>query len=128
MNTCTTQGIKITVIATFQKEHSNPQLKRFVFSYEVIIKNESDYTVQLIERHWHIYDSNGNHREVKGEGVIGKQPILKSGHSHSYTSWCPFNSDIGMMKGHFKMYRKENHELIEVKIPAFTMVADAKLN
>jgi len=128
MNISTTNGIKISVIARYEPKHSSVLESRYVFSYRIKIINESDYTVQLLSRHWYIIDSNCNQREVKGEGVVGEQPILQPGASHEYTSWCPFNSEIGMMKGYFTMIRERDDKLIDVVVPNFTMCARQRLN
>lgn len=128
MPACTTNGIKISVITRYEAQHSSIPESRYVFSYQVTIVNESDYTVQLLRRHWYIHDSNCNNREVKGEGVIGEQPILKPGATHSYVSWCPFKTEVGMMKGYFTMSRQIDDELIKVDVPDFTMVATPRLN
>lgn len=128
MPACITNGIKISVRSRFEPEHSSIAEHRYVFSYKITIINESDYTVQLLRRHWYIYDSNTNNREVQGEGVIGEQPILSPGASHEYVSWCPFNSEIGMMKGHFTMQRDIDDQLMDIVVPNFTMVASPRLN
>ncbi len=128
MNVCITHGIKISVRSKFEPAHSNSSERRFVFSYEIEIVNESDHTVQLLRRQWYIFDSNCVRREVKGEGVVGEQPILHPRESHTYKSWCPFNSEIGMMKGYFTMQRSVDEQLIDVKVPPFTMCTSAKLN
>ncbi len=128
MPACTTNGIKISVITRYEAQHSSIPESRYVFSYKITIINESDHTVQLLSRHWYINDSNCNNREVKGEGVVGEQPILSPGASHSYVSWCPFKTEVGMMKGYFIMSRQIDHELIKVDVPDFTMVATPRLN
>ncbi len=128
MPACITNGIKISVRSRYESQHSSIPEQRYVFSYKITIVNESDYTVQLLRRHWYIHDSNCNKREVQGDGVIGEQPILHPGASHEYVSWCPFNSEIGMMKGHFTMQRDIDDQLIEVVVPNFTMVATPRLN
>ncbi len=128
MYTCITNGIKISVATQYEARHSNTKENRHVFSYNIDIVNESDFTVQLIRRHWYITDSNCNRREVKGDGVVGEQPILRPGERHNYTSWCPFNSEIGIMKGFFTMLREINGEMIEVRVPDFTMCALPRLN
>ena len=64
-----THGIKISVETKFQSEHSVAEHRHFLFSYRITIENKSEYTVQLISRHWDIYDSSSEHSEVDGEGV-----------------------------------------------------------
>ena len=127
MGTAITNGIKISVSPRYMEEQSKPADGRHLFSYLVEIENVSDQVVQLMSRHWYILDSFSHSREVAGEGVVGQQPILHPGQTHQYTSWCPLESDIGLMFGFYKM-RTPSGEEFEVRIPEFTLCADAKLN
>ncbi len=128
MGTAITNGIKISVYPHYLHEESNPAKGKHLFSYRIEIENVSDQVVQLISRHWYILDSFCHSREVEGEGVIGQQPILNPGQLHRYTSWCPLESDIGLMFGFYKMRIVETGESFEVRIPEFTLCSDAKLN
>lgn len=123
-----TQGIKISVSPRFEPLHSNPLDQKFLFSYHIIIENLSEYTVQLLRRHWYIKDAHGEVKEVEGSGVIGKQPILQPGQLHEYSSWCPLTTPIGEMRGTYLMHRLDSEALFEVEIPAFDLIADFKLN
>lgn len=123
-----TDGIRISVKCQYQQKHSSPKSKEFVFAYWITIANESPYTVQLINRHWIIFDSVGSIREVKGEGVVGEQPILKPGDIHKYSSWCPLATPVGRMKGTYGMEREHDGTQLEVVVPEFDLVADFKLN
>ena len=82
MVTKITDGVKISVETVYQPEYSNPANNHFMFAYKITIENLTDYTVQLMRRHWYIFDSNGTHREVEGEGVVGQQPVIDPGESH----------------------------------------------
>tara|TARA_R100001015_G_C4616780_1_gene172988 strand:+ start:1471 stop:1725 length:255 start_codon:yes stop_codon:yes gene_type:complete len=84
--------------------------------------------VQLLSRHWYIFDSNGEYNEVKGEGVIGLQPIIDPGKSHEYQSYCNLRSDIGMMWGSYLMKKLSNEKLFEVQIPEFHLITPNRLN
>lgn len=128
MNTAITNGIKISVQPTYHAEESKPSHGRYLFSYLIHIENVSDQTVQLLSRHWYILDSSSHSREVEGDGVIGQQPVLHPGQSHQYSSWCPLESDIGLMFGFYKMLIVGTDETFEVRIPEFTLVSEAKLN
>jgi len=128
MPTSTTHGIKIVVHTRYEPTHSDPRESKHVFSYRIIISNESEETVQLLRRHWYILDSFGTKREVKGDGVVGEQPIIQPGGTHTYVSWCPFESEIGMMKGYFTMECLSDGRLIETKVPDFTMCTSPRLN
>ncbi len=126
--TAITDGIRISVKCEYQEKHSAPQNKEFVFAYWITIANEGLYTVQLINRHWIIFDSVGSIREVKGEGVVGEQPILKPGEIHKYSSWCPLSTPIGRMKGSFEMERQSDGNRLEAFVPEFDLIANFKQN
>lgn len=124
----TTDGLKVSVRSQFEEKHSSSQKGEYIFSYTITIENQSNSTVQLISRHWIIFDSNSNKREVKGDGVIGKQPILQPGASHTYSSWCPLHTPIGQMKGSFQMINKLTNQSFDIIVPEFNLIADFKNN
>ncbi len=128
MATLVTNGIRVTVSPYYEREVSMPSQNKYIFSYYITILNTSDKTVQLLARHWKIYDSNNTMREVKGDGVIGKQPILKPGESHSYNSWCPLMTSIGKMAGSFSMMNVDDKSTFDVVVPEFRLVAEFILN
>jgi ApaG protein len=121
-------NISISVIPRYVPEESNPSIGKFIYSYEITIQNLGKTPVQLLTRHWHILDSIQVRREVKGEGVVGKQPVLNPGDSFVYTSWCPLDSPIGKMYGTYHFINLNTDEEFEVEIPEFLLVSDFKLN
>ncbi|RZK16118.1 MAG: Co2+/Mg2+ efflux protein ApaG, partial [Hymenobacter sp.] len=88
MPTTTTQGVTVTVTTNYLPDYSSPAQEHFVFAYRIDIRNNSEHTVKLLRRHWFISDANGTVREVEGEGVVGRQPVLEPGESHQYMSGC----------------------------------------
>ena len=76
--------------------------------------------MRLRSRHWQITDANGRTEEVRGAGVVGKQPVLKPGESFAYTSGCPLSTSSGIMVGTYQM-QAENGELFSIAIPAFSL-------
>ena len=123
-----TNGVSVSVETHFLEEHSNAALFHYVFSYRIIIENHGDHAVQLMRRHWIIYDSDGSEREVEGEGVVGLQPLLEPGQRHEYVSGCNFHMDMGKMKGSYQMMRLYDGSLFSVNIPEFCMIAPFRLN
>jgi ApaG protein len=123
-----TKGVRITVVASYQEEFSNPDNSNFLFSYNVTIENENDYAVQLLRRHWYIFDSSGEQTEVEGEGVIGEKPILEPGQLFSYQSACNLTTDFGKMHGTYTMIRLSDGMYFEAIIPEFQLIAPYKLN
>lgn len=99
-----------------------------MFAYQISIENLSDYTIQLQRRQWFIFDSNGSQREVEGEGVIGEQPVMEPGETHSYVSGCNLNTDMGTMRGNYTMKRIADDTRFIVDIPEFELIAPYRLN
>ncbi len=124
----TTQGIEVGVLSSYEYEQSQPDKFQFIWSYQISIVNNSNRTIQLQKRHWFIYDSLLGKREVVGDGVIGQQPILAPSDSYQYVSWCPLHSEIGMMKGFFKMIDLTSEDVFDVVIPDFTLCAPYRCN
>jgi ApaG protein len=122
------EGVEITVETFYQMGYSNPLNYEFMFAYQISIYNHNAFSVQLLNRHWNIYDSNGEQREVDGEGVVGEQPILKSGELYSYVSGCNLRTEIGKMQGYYTMENLNNKQHFKVKIPAFDLIVPSKLN
>jgi ApaG protein len=123
-----TEGVKVSVETTYQPEYSNPANENFMFAYKIQIENLGDYSVQLLRRHWVIFDSNGTRREVEGEGVVGLQPVIEPGQHHEYVSGCNLKTDMGGMQGSYQMKRLVDEEIFDVKIPEFSLIAPYKLN
>ena len=120
-------NIKIKAISRFVKDRSSPENSIFLFSYDVEIKNNSDYEVQLLSRYWHIQDGDGNIEEIRGPGVIGLQPVIKSGGNFEYSSFCPLKTPFGMMSGAYQM-KMNSEETFEAAIPAFSLSATDYVN
>jgi ApaG protein len=128
METRTTQGVKISVTTNYLPDYSSPAQQHYVFAYKITIENNSEFTVKLLRRHWHIYDSNGVVREVEGEGVVGQQPVLEPNESHQYVSGCNLKTGIGKMKGTYLMERQVDGKQFSVNIPEFILIVPYKLN
>ncbi|KAA3653203.1 MAG: Co2+/Mg2+ efflux protein ApaG [Bacteroidetes bacterium] len=128
MSTSVTENIVITVDTKFERGNTLDLIEDFLFSYHIKIQNQSNQAVQLLSRHWYIFDSNGTYTEVKGEGVIGEQPIILPNQIHEYQSFCNLKTDIGMMWGTYLMKRMDDNKLFEAKIPEFQLITPSRLN
>lgn len=128
MVTQITQGIKISVLTTFEGTYFKNQKMHFAFSYHITIENHSKDSVQLMARHWDIYDALNFTETVDGEGVIGKKPVLKPGETHTYTSGCLLCSPFGTMQGYFSMINFTSTKIFYVTVPAFKLSAPFALN
>jgi ApaG protein len=123
-----TQGILIQAEPEFNEAYSSIERNNYVFTYHIAIHNNTNFTCQLLRRKWIIFDSIGTQTEVKGDGVIGEQPIIKPGEIYRYDSYCPIKSDIGYMKGIYQMKRCDNNALFDVQIPLFELITPNRLN
>ncbi len=128
METLITKDIKISVEAFYSEEYSKPSLREFVFTYQVTIQNLGAFTVQLLNRHWFIFDTAGFLREVQGDGVVGEQPILQPGESYNYQSWSNLSTEIGKMYGYYTMRETARKQQFKALIPEFDLIAPFKLN
>jgi ApaG protein len=113
-----TQGVRIRVETNHHPERSSPAENEWFFSYTIPISNEGARPVQLLTRHWIITDANGNIEEVRGPGVVGHQPVLATGQSFEYTSFCPLKTSFGTMHGTFQM-RADRGETFDAEIAPF---------
>jgi len=120
----TTEKITITVRPIYLDGQSDIIGRKFVFGYVVRIANNRTEPVQLMRRHWFIRNAKGDMKEVEGEGVVGRQPVIKPGESHEYSSFCVLETFEGSMEGSFQM-RRPNGELFPVQIPKFVLRAAA---
>lgn len=128
MNSIVTYGIEISVQTRYYSPQSDPHRNQYFFVYEITITNKSEFTVQLLKRHWDITDGFGEKREVDGDGVVGETPVLEPGESFSYNSGCDFATEIGKMSGYYVMQKQMDQSEFNVLIPEFIMMIPAKLN
>jgi ApaG protein len=98
-----TRGVRVRVLSQYSPERSQPSTSQWFFLYTVTIVNEGDETVQLLSRHWIITDGMGHVEEVRGPGVVGKQPRLAPGESFEYTSGWPLPTPFGILEGTYQM-------------------------
>lgn len=120
MYTAVTRNIQVTALPEFVAERSNPDAGEYFWAYTIEIANMGEINVQLASRHWKITDANGHVEEVRGQGVVGEQPILKPGDSFRYTSGCALRTGSGIMVGQYRMI-SEKGEVFNIEIPAFSL-------
>ena len=119
--------IEVRPVPHFIAEQSNPEADHYVFAYTITIKNIGEATAQLLSRHWIITDANNEVQEVRGQGVVGQQPVLKPGDSYEYTSGCALPTAIGTMKGTYQM-AGEDGTRFDAEIPEFVLAVPSKLH
>ena len=103
MNETDMNNIRVDVETRYIEDQSNPEQNYYVFAYTITIQNKGQQSAQLLTRHWVITDSNQKVQEVRGEGVVGEQPLLKPGEQFVYTSGTMLETSVGTMKGSYQM-------------------------
>lgn len=116
----TTRAITIQVEPIYLEDQSVPEESHFVWAYHVRIENHGSETVQLLTRHWRIMDQSGNVQEVKGDGVVGEQPVLVPGDAFEYTSGTPLGTPSGIMSGSYHMQTADG-DMFDAVVPAFSL-------
>ena len=120
----TTRDITVRVSVSFLPEQSEPGKGRWFWAYHVRIENDGRQAVQLVSREWIISDGRGTQHEVRGEGVVGEQPVLEPGGSFDYVSGCPLTTPTGAMEGRYFMVAADG-STFPVDIPRFPLIAPA---
>ena len=119
--------IEVVPVAQFIPDQSSPEDNRFLFAYTITIRNIGEIPAQLVSRHWIITDPNEAVQEVRGLGVVGKQPLLKPGESFQYTSGSQLATPVGTMKGSYQMVAEDGTHF-DADIPEFTLAMPRMLH
>ncbi len=69
------RNITVTAKVAFVPEQSDVEQDRYVFAYTMTITNTGTAAARLVSRHWIITDSDNKVQEVRGQGVVGEQPL-----------------------------------------------------
>ncbi|MFJ2549985.1 Co2+/Mg2+ efflux protein ApaG [Pseudomonas sp. NPDC087612] len=109
--------IDVSVVTRFLKEQSEPENNRFAFAYTITVKNNGSVTAKLMSRHWLITNGDGHVEEVKGAGVIGQQPTIEPGQSHTYSSGAVISTKVGTMQGSYQMFAEDGKRFDAVIAP-----------
>ncbi len=121
-----TRQIEVTVEPNYLPDRSSADKNQFFWSYTIVIRNRGPETVQLRTRHWVITDASGRCQDVRGEGVVGEQPVLGPGEHFEYTSGVPLPTPSGFMTGSYEMVT-ETGEKFDIEVPTFSLDSpDAK--
>jgi len=112
--------IKVSAQPQYLTEQSEPARNRYVFAYTITIENAGTVPAQLVSRHWIITDAMGQVQEVRGEGVVGEQPLLAPGERFQYTSGAVLETPVGTMQGSYQMVADDG-ERFDAQIPLFRL-------
>eukprot|EP00797_Seminavis_robusta_P018980 Sro285_g108160.1 Protein ApaG (731) ;mRNA; r:51214-53406 len=92
-STTTTGPLEVEVSSVYNKEQSDPPMRKHCFQYTIRITNNSPTdTIQLLGRRFEIQTVGSSMKDVvQGEGVTGRTPVLKPGEVFEYTSTAPLS-------------------------------------
>jgi ApaG protein len=119
--------IRVYPESFYLAEQSDPDNNQFVFAYVIRIENCGEQPVQLLHRHWVITDANNGVSEVKGVGVVGEQPTIAPGETYQYSSGSDLPTDVGTMKGSYRMKAADGVEF-DAKVPEFVLTVPRVLH
>lgn len=119
--------ISIEVSTRHLPEHLPSDSRQFAFAYQVTITNRSSTPVQLLNRYWLITDANGKQTEVRGAGVVGKQPTISPSQEYQYTSGAILDTPVGTMEGYYELETSEGYRF-RAPIAVFSLAVPNVVN
>ncbi|MBP8202289.1 MAG: Co2+/Mg2+ efflux protein ApaG [Pseudomonas sp.] len=120
-------SIDVSVVSRYLPEQSQPEQNRFAFAYTVTVSNTGELPATLLSRHWVITDGDGRVQEVRGAGVVGEQPLIQAGASHTYSSGTVMTTRVGFMQGSYRMLA-EDGKRFDATIAPFRLVVPGSLH
>lgn len=116
-----TREIRVSVLPEYLEDHSDPVKHVYAFAYTVTIENFGSEKVQLLKRHWIVNSGGAEYTQVKGDGVVGEQPVLEGNEGYQYTSGTVIKDPVGTMHGTY-LFRGADGALFNVVIPRFDLI------
>lgn len=116
-----TRDIVVRASPDYLAHESDHENGRHAWAYTIEIENLGTKPVRLMQRRWIITDAHGLTREVRGDGVVGQQPLIEPGARFTYTSSAALPTATGMMYGAYTMTDADG--AFEAAIPAFPLEA-----
>ena len=113
---------EIQVDVYFDEENSSADQEQYIYIYSIKIKNLTKESAQLLRRKWLITNSNGESLIIRGDGVVGEQPIIEPNASYKYTSGVVLETEMGTMEGEYTMCSEDGEEF-KVPIKKFALSA-----
>ena len=122
-----TEKIRVRALPAYQADHSSPEQNRYLFSYHIIIHNESEVDVTLKSRCWKIINAEGDEHEVRGSGVVGETPTIAPGEFYEYDSFSILDTPFGTMEGYYILERDDG-DVIKVEVARFYLATNANMS
>lgn len=119
--------VDVSVVTHYLADQSQPEQDRFAFAYTITVQNNGELAAKLLSRHWVITDGDGHVEHVRGEGVVGQQPLIDAGKSHTYTSGTVMTTKVGTMQGTYQM-RADDGKHFDAVIKPFRLAVPGALH
>lgn len=113
-------GFIVQTQVNYLPDQSDESGNRFVFSYTISINNLGTIPAKLISRHWVITDAHHHVQEVRGQGVVGEQPLIQPNQSFEYTSGTVLATQVGTMRGSYQMQTEDGTQF-DIEVPQFVL-------
>ena len=91
------------------------------------MNNNGQLPAKLLSRHWIITNGDGGVQEVRGAGVVGQQPLIEPGKSHTYSSGTVMSTRVGTMQGSYQMLA-EDGKRFDALIAPFRLAVPGSLH
>ena len=118
MSDTVTEGVRVGATAFYLPDQSEPENRKYLFGYTIVVSNEGTAPAKLVSRRWLIIDADGRREEVQGPGVVGQTPRLEPGQAFKYQSLCPLRTKWGTMEGTYEM-RRDDGQTFDARIGRF---------
>ena len=119
--------VDVSVVTHYLADQSQPEHDRFAFAYTITVQNNGEIAAKLLSRHWVITDGDDHVEHVRGEGVVGQQPLIDAGKSHTYTSGTVMTTKVGTMQGTYQM-RADDGKHFDAVIKPFRLAVPGALH
>ncbi|MBT4204794.1 MAG: Co2+/Mg2+ efflux protein ApaG [Gammaproteobacteria bacterium] len=110
--------ISVNGVSNYLEAQSDPGASRYVFAYTITLTNTGEIAARLEDRHWIIIDGEGATQEVRGRGVVGKEPLLEPGEIFTYSSASQISTVFGTMNGSYGMLASDGTRF-KAPVPSF---------
>ena len=110
-------GFQINVRVTHLPDYQLQAPYNHFFSYQITIKNIGNQPAQLVSRFWKILDGSHAPEYVNGLGVVGQQPLIAAGQSHTYSSGTVMTTRVGNMQGSYQMLAEDGKHFDAIIAP-----------
>ncbi|MBA1194268.1 Co2+/Mg2+ efflux protein ApaG [Pseudomonas entomophila] len=119
--------IDVSVVTRYLTEQSDPDSDRYAFAYTITVNNRGSLKARLMSRHWLITNGDGEVEEIRGDGVVGQQPVIEPGGSHTYSSGAVIGTHVGVMQGSYAM-QADDGQRFEATIAPFRLAVPGALH